>query len=292
MKKFLFAFAALLSFCQVLEAARLRVATYNLRNENAGDDAAGNGWAERRQVVIDLVRFHDFEIFGTQEAKYGQIRDLEKGLRGYARIGSGRDDGRSGGEFSAIFFKKEKFKLLESGDFWISPVTDKPNKGWDASHVRICSWGKFADNASGTVFYFFNLHMDHKGKKARAEGGVLVNEQIKKIAGSSPSILTGDFNFNESHEGYEAIVRSGVLKNARTLSPVRYETNGTFNSFNPNAYRPERIDHIFVTKEFSVLRYGILTDSYRSKEEDGKYVARLPSDHFPVVVDVELADAK
>lgn len=288
MKKILFAFIITVSLWQTAQAARIRVATYNVRNANAGDTKAGNGWDARRPVVVDLVRFHDFEIFGTQEAKIGQIRDMEKGLKGYARIGVGRDDGREGGEFSAIFYKTEKFKLLDKGDFWISQVTDRPNKGWDASHIRICSWGKFAEVSSGTVFYFFNLHLDHKSAKARLDGSKLVLEKIKEIAGSSPAILTGDFNYDETHEGYAALVKDKTLRNARNLSPIRYETNGSFNGFNANSLRPDRIDHILVTESFSVLRYGILTDSYRSEESGGKHTARMPSDHFPVMVEMEL----
>ena len=88
----------------------------------------------------------------------------------YDFIGVGRDDGAQNGEFAAIFYRTDKFELLAHGDFWLSEITDRPNKGWDAALPRVCSWGKFRDKKSGYTFLFYNLHLDHKGKLARIEG--------------------------------------------------------------------------------------------------------------------------
>ena len=286
------------------EAQKIIVATYNIRNDNRGDSVAGNGWAQRCPVVANLIRFHDFDIFGTQEAKYNQLEDMQALLTGYARIGIGRDDGKQAGEFSAIFYKTDRFKLLKNGDFWMSTITTEPNKGWDAALPRICSWGQFREIKSGRTFYFFNLHMDHVGVIARKEGAKLVLDTIRKMAGNLPTILTGDFNVDQKNESYTLLNTSGFLKDSYELSPVRYALNGTFNSFNINAKTESRIDHIFLTKNFKVMRYGILTDSYRSKLSDstqqansgnfqreitpGRFQARIPSDHFPVMAEVQL----
>lgn len=51
----------------------------------------------------------------------------------------------------------------------------------------------------------------------------------------------------------------------------------------PEYIYSNRIDHIFVTKNFIVEKYGVLTDTYRAKNEvTGKYEAHIPSDHFPI----------
>ncbi len=286
------------------QAQKINVATYNVRNDNRGDSVAGNGWAQRCPVVADLIRFHDFDIFGTQEAKFNQLEDMQALLKGYAHIGIGRDDAKQAGEFSAIFYKTDRFKLLKNGDFWMSAITNKPNKGWDAALPRICSWGQFREIKSGRTFFFFNLHMDHVGVVARREGAKLVLDTIRKMAGNLPTILTGDFNVDQNNESYILLNTSGLLKDSYELAPFRYALNGTFNSFNINAKTESRIDHIFLTKNFKVKRYGILTDSYRSKLTDstqtanssnfprelrlGRFQARLPSDHFPVMAEVEL----
>jgi endonuclease/exonuclease/phosphatase family metal-dependent hydrolase len=285
-----------------LNAQQFRVATYNLRYANHGDSLHGNGWGQRYPVIAGLIRFHDFDIFGTQEGLYHQLNDLKDSLPGYTYIGIGRDDGINGGEHSAIFYKTQKFSLLKKGDFWLSTVTDKPNKGWDAVLPRICSWGKFKENKTGFVFFFFNLHMDHIGVVARAESAKLVLAKIKEMAGKTPVILTGDFNVDQTSEPYHLLNESGVLKDSYDLSSFRYALNGTFNNFKTDRKTSSRIVHIFLSKGFTVSRYGILTDSYRSANADtaasasanfpkevslAKFTAREPSDHFPVMAEIE-----
>lgn len=282
-----------------LDAQSLRVATYNIRYDNPDDK--GNLWVDRRPVVESLIRFHDFDIFGLQEVLSNQLQDLTKGLPEYAAIGVGRDDGKSAGEFSPVFYKKEKFKLLKQGTFWLSETTDRPNKGWDAALPRICTWGQFREIKSGFTFFLFNTHFDHVGVEARSKSARLILDKAKAMAGTTPVILTGDFNIDQNNEGYAVISKSGYLKDAYDSAPIRYATTGTFNGFNTNTKTDSRIDHIFLSQQFKVLRYGVLTDSYRGRsaaQHNGQsadsgnfpkevalheYEAKLPSDHFPVL---------
>lgn len=271
-------------------AQRFNIGTYNLRYANHGDSLHGNGWGQRLPVIAAQVRFHDFDIFGTQEGLYHMLEGLRDSLPGYAYIGIGRDDGKLAGEHSAIFYNTGKFTLLEHGDFWLSETTDRPNKGWDAVLPRICTWGKFKETSTGFVFYMFNLHMDHVGIQARAESAKLILAKIKTFPASMPVILTGDFNVDQTSESYKLINESGVLKDCYELSPIRLATNGTFNNFRADGKTDSRIDHIFVARQFRVARYGILTDTYRLANDStggSRYSARTPSDHFPVEAQVE-----
>lgn len=303
MKRIIFSFALIYIcfFSLALNAQKLTVATYNIRNDNAWDIKNGNGWSQRCPVICKMVQFHDFDIFGTQEVLHGQLMDLLGTLNEYTSIGVGRDDGKEKGEYEAIFYKKDKFKLIKSGGFWLSKVTDKPNLGWDAAYIRMCTWGKFQDKKSGFTFWFFNLHMDNEGVVARKESSKLILSKIKEMCSNETVILTGDFNVDQHNESYTLINTSGKLKDAYELTKIRYATNGTFNNFEPNLKTDGRIDHIFVTSNLRVMRYGILTDSYRSDIENGKdkssnlpkevskqqHQVRLPSDHFPVEVQLE-----
>ncbi|MBN9295422.1 MAG: endonuclease/exonuclease/phosphatase family protein [Filimonas sp.] len=278
-----------------LHAQHFNIGTYNLRYANHGDSVKGNGWGQRCPVIANMVRYHQFDIFGTQEGLYSQLQSLKDSLPGYTYIGVGRDDGKQAGEHSAIFYRTDKFQLVESGNFWLSTITDKPNKGWDAVLPRICTWGKFKEKSSGFTFIFFNLHMDHVGVQARSESAKLIFEKIKAMPANTPAILTGDFNIDQNNPGYTLINTSGILRDAYELSPVKLATNGTFNNFDANSFTASRIDHIFVSKNFNVKRYGILTDTYRTNEnpEDRKgWVARTPSDHYPVLIEVEVAKKK
>lgn len=289
----------------LIYAQRINVATFNVRNDNNKEDAArGDGWQQRYPVIASLIRFHEFDIFGTQEALHHQLEDLKKELPHYTYTGIGRDDGKEAGEYSAIFYNSDKFNLLEHGDFWLSEDTEKPNKGWDAVLPRICSWAKLQVKENKKTFYFFNVHFDHVGKIARRESAKLILKKVKELAGNHTAILTGDFNVDQHSDSYAVLNQSGILQDSYTLAKEVYALNGTFNSFNPNSKTDSRIDHIFLTKDFNVLKYGVLTDTYRSAVNGNEaahraanfpkevgirdFRARTPSDHFPVMVTIML----
>ena len=162
-------------------AQSLFVGTYNIRNHNSGDDAAGNVWNVRCKVICDQINFEDPDIFGTQEVLHAQLGDLTAALDGYDYIGVGRDDGKQAGEYSAIFYKKDRIKLLRKGNFWLNETPDTPKLGWDAACIRICTWGEFRQKDTKFKFYYFNLHMDHVGVTARREGAKLVVNIISGV---------------------------------------------------------------------------------------------------------------
>lgn len=259
-------------------AQEIRVATYNLRFDNPRD--SGNLWKDRAPVVINLLRFHDFDLFGTQEGLANQLNDITAALPEYERYGVGRDDGREKGEHSAIFYKKDRFKLLQKGDFWLSETPDKPSLGWDAKCCfRICSWVYLLDRQSGKKFYFFNAHYDHEGVQARVESSKLILQKIRSIAGGKPVIFTGDLNGGQDSDWYLQLANSGLLRDSYRLAKFPYANNGSFNGFKGTNGRMEIIDHIFLSPAFTVSNWGILTDTYH-----GKY----PSDHFPVMATIRL----
>lgn len=251
------------------------VATYNLRYDAAGD--TGNLWQDRHPHLVQLIKFHRFDIFGTQEGLKHQLEDVKRNLPGFEYIGVGRDDGKEGGEHSAIFYNIDKFEVVKQGDFWLSEDTETPNKGWDAALPRICTWGLFKDKHTGFQFFLFNAHFDHVGVTARKESAKLIIQKAHELGSGTPMIITGDFNVDQQNESYHVLNNSGEVTDAYELSPLKYAPNGTFTGFDINRVTESRIDHIFVSKPFTVARYGILTDSYQGK---------LPSDHYPVLAEL------
>ena len=259
-----------------LSAQNLTVATYNLRNDNNSTDSLrGNGWKQRYPVIASMVRFYDFDIMGTQECLYHQIRNLMGLLPGYSYEGIGRDDGKLAGEFSAVFYKKDRLVPLKKGDFWLSETPGKPSKGWDAVCCnRICSWVYFRDKKTNDAFYVFNVHYDHQKDLARNESSKLMIKKIKEIAGNDPVIFMGDLNGGNDSEWYKTVIASGSLKDTYAEAKDPYANNGSFNGFGTTVTGDDIIDHVFISGNFHVEKWGLLTDTYR-----GKY----PSDHFPVM---------
>jgi endonuclease/exonuclease/phosphatase family metal-dependent hydrolase len=255
----------------------LKVATYNIRFDNQND--IGNLWKDRSPYLVNLLRFHQIELFGTQEGLYHQLEDIKLAL-GFKYIGVGRDKGGNEGEFSAIFYDPTKLKLLDQGTFWLSATPDIPSKGWDAALNRVCTWGKFK-LGKGRIFYVFNVHYDHIGQNAREESSRLVLQKIKKInSGNLPVILMGDFNVTPDNQAYQTVIQGSDLKDSRLISKIPSIGNqGTFNGFNWDKLAEGIIDHIFVSPKIDIIRHGILTDNYGKK---------YPSDHFPVFAELVL----
>lgn len=102
-------FVLLLLSAPLLAQKELIVASYNLRMDTPKDGP--NAWPNRKEMVKELIKYHEFDIFGTQEGFIHQLNDISE-LKEYAFTGSGRDDGKQAGEHSAIFYRKKDSNYL------------------------------------------------------------------------------------------------------------------------------------------------------------------------------------
>ena len=248
----------------------INVMSFNIRYNNTNDGV--NAWPNRKDNVKALVKFHDADILCVQEALALQVDQLSENTN-YERVGVGRNDGKLGGEFTAIYFDKDRFKKKDGGTFWLSETPDVPSKGWDAAIIRICTWVKLHDKWNKKDFIVFNTHYDHVGVQARIEAAKLIKKKIMEIAPTLPVILTGDLNVTPETEAIATLKTFLTDTKEASIEPA-YGPEGTFNGFKFNANLQDRIDYIFINKGFKVQKYASLTDS-----KDQKY----PSDHLPIM---------
>ncbi|CAF1029229.1 unnamed protein product [Adineta ricciae] len=255
------------------------VMTYNIRMDTPADGP--NQWHRRKDRVVNLIRQCAPGLLGVQEALSQQMSDLQSNLSDYGSYGVGRNDGRDSGEFSAVFYRHDRFELVDKGTFWLSETPDTPgSRGWDAALPRICSWIKLRDRLTGKELCYFNTHFDHEGNTARRESARFILTRIQQIAGSTiPSILTGDFNTGPQSDAYHTILSTDVLKDAKLLSESSHSgPQGTWSTFHVASGIGDRIDYIFITpSHFKVLKHAHLTES------DNNY---YPSDHLPVLAEL------
>ena len=252
-----------------------RVMTFNIRFDNPGDGI--NRWENRRDWVSDLIRFYDPEVFGLQEALEGQIRDVSGCLGEWDWVGAGRDDGKKGGEHCPIFFRKDRWKLLDSGTFWLSETPDQPgSKSWDASLPRVLTWVKLQQLATGREAYFLNTHFDHRGPKSKQESVLLILRRMDDVLTNQPVCLMGDLNSVPGSMPYQ-LLEGSLLGDTHFLSQYPpYGPEGTYNGFQLGSYGG-RIDYVFVNDFWKVRRYVTIADHIEK---------RHPSDHFPVLVEL------
>ncbi|MDB8995179.1 endonuclease/exonuclease/phosphatase family protein [Parabacteroides distasonis] len=255
----------------------LKIATFNLRMDTPSDGE--NAWLHRKDMVNDLIRFYGFDLFGTQEGFTHQLNDILR-LSDYRFIGVGRDDGKDAGEHCAIFYRSDRFKVLDQGDFWLSEHPEKPGRGWDGTCCnRICTWGKFEDLKNHKQFYFFNVHYEYEGDVARRESSNLMISRIKSIAGNQPVFLTGDFNAFPTEEPIRILNDSGFLNDSYKITKeVPFGPVCTYHGYDSTVKTEERLDYIWVTDSIQIDKYGVLTNTL---------YGHTPSDHFPVMVVAE-----
>ncbi|MBC7416858.1 MAG: endonuclease/exonuclease/phosphatase family protein [Pedobacter sp.] len=252
----------------------IKIITYNIRYNNPSDGI--NAWPNRKDNVKALVKFHDADILCVQEALALQFDQLLENSNFNAE-GVGRNDGKRKGEFSAIYYDKDRFIKKDGGHFWLSTTPNVPSKGWDAALERICTWVKLYDKRNKKDFLVFNTHYDHIGMQARIESAKLIKQKIQEIAPKLPVVFTGDLNVTPETEAISTI--KSFLSDAKEVSIEKpYGPEGTFNNFQFDSPLKDRIDYVFVNKGFKVEKFAVLSDS-----KNQHYF----SDHLPVFVEVE-----
>nr|CAG8530868.1 11284_t:CDS:2 [Entrophospora candida] len=306
---------------------KLRIASFNIRYDSKGIDpsprATNEGfiinqklekrqakeqpWNIRKYKVADTILFHKIDIVGIQEAIYSQIKDLESLLAknndddwGWVGVGrhDGKPDGNEGGEFTPIFYNKNRLKLLDFEHFWLSETPNVPNSmGWDAALTRVATQARFQNLQTNSTFYHINTHFDHLGIQARSESAKFIvnytNNLLKSTTTTKTSIVffTGDLNCNESDEPYKII--TGDKTKMEAFVDTRYKISGegkesyghsnTFTGFNADVEHV-RIDFILVHQQsltgdnIKIINHGVMENQY----DDGLYI----SDHRPVIADI------
>lgn len=251
----------------------LKVSSFNIRFDNASDES--NSWINRRENVLSFLLIEEMDVIGMQEVLNSQIQFLDENLRDYERVGVGRDDGETAGEYAPIYYKSDRFELLGSGNFWLSESPSIPSIGWDAVLKRICTYVHLLDKESNQEIYFYNTHFDHIGSTARFQSAALIRDSIEdKRAENIRVILTCDLNGEPGSATYEVL---NEIMTDSFESDIRLGPLGTFNGFNLEGPHNRRIDFIFSTG-FKPLTYESVSTAI-----DDNYL----SDHFPVISKLE-----
>jgi endonuclease/exonuclease/phosphatase family metal-dependent hydrolase len=261
-------------------AQSISVMSYNIRLDTEADGI--NQWKNRTDKVIALIKKNNPDLLGVQEALHNQMMDLQKGLSEYEFIGVGRDDGKEKGEYSAIFYKKDKFEVQFQKTFWLSETPSIPgSKSWDAAITRVVSFALLKDKITNKSFLYANTHFDHMGKEARKNSATLIKiflngfitgATFEKTVKEIPVLVSGDFNSEPTDEPYLTMINGKDI----VLFDARHATDltGTFCGFEVGKMECRTIDYIFHSPQWKASNYKVIQDY------DGKY---YPSDHLPVL---------
>lgn len=253
----------------------IRYISYNIRNSRAND--GDNDWDLRKPATKQMLETEQPTLFGLQEAYPEQLAYIDECCPQFSRVGVGRDDGKDGGEFMALYYRNDLYELLDSGNFWLSETPEVPDFGWDAACIRIVTWANLKDIETGKTFYAFNTHLDHVGQVAREQSILLIINKINKIVKdpNCPVFLSGDFNSDVSSPIFDPL--KAVMNDSRAFLPAE-QWEPSFNYFGKPYDGNPVIDHIFY-KNAEVTNFRTL---------NGDYGKPFISDHYPIMAEITI----
>ena len=260
-------------------AYQLRVLSFNVR-VLSNEDGPLNLWESRRDALCNYVKQVHPDIFGMQEVTKPQLIDIVDRIPGYTHIGVARDDGKEKGEYIPVFYRTERYNLIDKGWFWLSETPDKPSKGWNAACIRIATWVILEDKKDKTRFFYCNTHFDHISVQARMESAKLTKKKFKMIAGNLPMFFTADFNTNEFEKTYDLLCNYGYPYSDTWKTAKKREGGpATFNGWGKaENIINKKIDFIFVSPFIQATKAVIHDSSFGG----GHYL----SDHNCIWADV------
>jgi endonuclease/exonuclease/phosphatase family metal-dependent hydrolase len=255
-------------------ADELRVMSFNVRTITGKDGP--NRWEARKDLFADTIRQLHPDVIGTQELAKEQGDDTVARLPEYTWFGRDRF-GAHADEHMGIFYRKDRLKLVESGDYWLSDTPDKvASITWGNIFPRMVNWALFERLSDHKRFYLLDTHYPYRDQDedARSRSAREMATWIGKLPAGVPVIITGDFNTGPESEAHATL--TAALKDAWSAAPKREGPEDTFHDFTGKPTK--RIDWI--------LYRGVEATSVQTvtTSKDGRY----PSDHFPVEANFSL----
>lgn len=268
----------------------LRLMSFNIRYENS-EDWGARVWKQRIAAAVHMVMDESPDVLGVQEALHGQVADLRASLPAYDFFGVGRDNGGRAGEYSGIFFRRDRFMRDESdsGTFWLSDTPEKPgSRTWGNEIPRLATWVRLVDRATQRGFYVFNTHWDHRNQVSRERAALLIARRIdaRKRSGD-PVVLSGDFNAVESNPAVAYLTGAKVTLAGKPSAWSQRMVDAFQSLHRDEAARTtlhfweasragrRKVDHLLVSPGARILEAAI-------RDQDKPPV----SDHFPVTARV------
>ncbi len=293
---------------QTAENYVAKVMSFNVQTENGTQVRADI----RADMLRDLIDEYQPDSIGMQE-----VTTLWRGMmdnfifnKSYASVGEPRT---TGGEANPIYYRVDKFELVDSGTFWLSDTPDVAGSALSGvNYPRICTWAHLRDRVTGLEYVHLNTHLDHNGNNDSSTGKKLREAQFTVILKfmqrfeNIPMVVTGDLNQGaltgegKKYAFYKTVIGDKAftlddgteayspLANARFDAPdnmpegicatmtAYYDENGT--KYNP---AKEPIDYVLYTDaSLTALSYKI-----RLYDRDGLYL----SDHLPVICELKFA---
>lgn len=252
-------------------------------------------WYQRLPHLRALVADYQPDLVGFQElGGWKDVNEMNPDPALYEPLG--HEFGPWIYADAVLFYRKDRFEALESGQFWLSKKPSLPfSFAWKPlSMPRQLNWAHLRQRDNGFEFLYMNTHFDNNTDN-KEPTAVLVNSTFTPHAARLPVVFTGDFNTTHDTQRYrnllfglgEENVRD--LYNTADLAAQKEEFSitsqaGPDQPGEPLATLDNIIDHVFVAApgEVKVNRWVVDRRGYGPD-------SKPPSDHPAVFAEVEFS---
>jgi endonuclease/exonuclease/phosphatase family metal-dependent hydrolase len=267
----------------------MKVMSFNIRCYTTSD-TGDNSWDSRKEACIRMIEDQVPDIIGFQEPRDNQRDYLITSLPDYNFYYIYAQDGVSSTQtgHTLMAYRKDRFKVVKSGRFWLSDTPDIPSYPWAVAtdrSLRTCIWEALTEKESGRTIYFFNTHFPYKtvDNEARKLAANLCISKMKSIAGADAKLFfTGDMN-SSHHEEDSRRSSLDALYAWMTDGRDNAAASDNYSSYNgyddsANSSVIKQIDHIFIRN---------MTPMVFKTVNAHNYGVTYISDHYPITLTVK-----
>ena len=268
----------------------IRVMSFNIRGYYHADDGI-NQWSHREAVNLAMIRRVAPDLIGMQEVQTRNLQAYARELRDHWWTAWPEYGDAPPHEWPAIYWDRRRLMPAESGGFWLSETPERYSRSWNTDCIRSAAWIALTTRAPEVRIVHLNTHLDHRSDEARVEGARLIVRRLDWLqADGAGAIVTGDFNDDPGSPAYRVFVDAGFIDAhvaaGNSDDPLESFTNHGWRGypFHRPDDRPRRIDWI-LARDGAATRLKVQTCEIVRDAVPPVY----PSDHFPVVADIEVS---
>lgn len=216
---------------------QVRIASVNILYDHPGTP---NSWPERRQFLVDYIKSLNLDVVGTQEGRKDQLLDLARSLGSEYEIVDTHREWHEVKMYPCLFVRKDRFKIVESCDRWLSETPEAPHSSSFGSRwPKLCVLAKVCAPEGGPVLGVGSFHFDNVCAEARPRQAEVLVQENSRFFGETPHVVVGDVNDGPDSQAVQVIRSSGYDE------PWEFAAKPlTFHGFGQGEYRG-RIDFLF-----------------------------------------------
>lgn len=228
----------------------------------------GDNVTTKADQISAILKDYSPDLFGLQEVQAIHAPKYAEALEIYDYVYFDNDGTTYNSQ--PIYYKRDKFQLLDSGIKWISDTPDIRSKIEESAYTRSFTYALLKDKATDESFLMVNTHIDYVDMANQLQVAKII-KMTREMFPDTPIFYIADWNMNKTQRGYAVMVENGMMATEEFLPDAKKE--GTM------VGSDVAIDFCFVDKKYwKGVAYKVVKDHKFSE---------TASDHYPIYTEIE-----